>query len=84
MARFNQPRQDRRGEAFDRRYGRYEGAFARRFALRHYEPERPPRWVSRAMWDYEMWSDPDEFAYYDQDYSRRYWPGGSRWYGRDY
>jgi hypothetical protein len=76
MARFDRMRYDYRGPEYDRRYGRYEGAFARRFALERWELERAHRRRQaprRAPRSFE-----NEFVYEDQRYSRRYWPPAER------
>jgi hypothetical protein len=76
MARFNRPRYDYRGPEYDRRYGRYEGAYARRFALERWELENEHR-LGRGR--YHTLPDFDkEFAYEDRDYSRRHWPADER------
>lgn len=76
MARFKRPRHDDRGEEYDRRYGRYEGAFARRFARERWELEREHR---RGRGRFHRAPRPDqEFAYEDRDYSRRWWPEDAR------
>jgi hypothetical protein len=76
MARFNQPHYDRRGAEYNRRYGRYEGAFARRFALERWRIENEHR-QGRGRHLAPMPFD-KEFVYEDRDYSRRYWPEDER------
>ncbi len=76
MARFSRPRYDYRGPEYDRRYGRYEGAYARRFALERWELENEHR---RGRGRHRMPPPFDkEFAYEDRGYSRRYWPEDAR------
>lgn len=76
MARFNQPHYDHRGPEYNRRYGRYEGAYARRFALERWRLENEHR-RGRGRYDKPAPFD-KEFAYEDRDYSRRYWPEDER------
>lgn len=76
MARFNRPRYDHRGPEYNRRYGRYEGAYARRFAVERWELENAHdlgqgRFRSPRPFD-------KEFIYEDRDYSRRFWPEDAR------
>jgi hypothetical protein len=76
MARFNRPRHDDRGPEYNRRYGRYEGAFARRFAVERWQLEGEHR---RGRGRFRRPSPPDkEFIYEDLDYSRRWWPADER------
>jgi len=75
--RFDRPSSDARGPAFDRRHGRYEGAYARRAALDAWEAERPhgPRHRPQGhRRRYVPWHYGAEFVQRDRDYSRRYWP----------
>jgi hypothetical protein len=81
MARFNRPRYDDRGPEYNRRYGRYEGAFARRFARERWELETAHRrgrgrHLTPRSFD-------KEFIYEDRDYSRRHWPADERRMLRD-
>lgn len=76
MARFDRMRYDYRGPEYDRRYGRYEGAFARRFARERLELERDHR-VGRRPFVRPRRFD-EAFAYEDRAYSRRYWPPALR------
>ncbi len=76
MARFDRMRYDYRGPEYDRRYGRFEGAFARRFAVERYELERAHRLGRRPHARPRRFDQ--EFAYEDREYSRRYWPPALR------
>lgn len=76
MARFDRMRYDYRGPEYDRRYGRYEGAFARRFALERWELEKEHR-NGRARHRGPRPFD-KAFAHEDQPYSRRHWPPAMR------
>lgn len=76
MARFNRPRYDDRGEEYDRRYGRYEGAYARRFARERWELENAHRQGRGRYWKAPRFDK--EFTYEDRDYSRRWWPADER------
>lgn len=76
MARLNRPNYDARGEEYNRRYGRYEGAYARRFALERWEIEEAHD-RGRGRYLRPRRSD-EEFAYEDRDYSRRWWPEDER------
>lgn len=76
MAHFNRMRYDYRGPEYDRRYGRYEGAFARRFARDRRDLERAHR-LGRRPDDRPPRSD-QEFAYEDREYSRRHLPPAVR------
>lgn len=78
MARFDRPRYDYRGVEYDRRYGRYEGADARRAALEawRHEPHgprgrRPPTGSGRSgrgRSDWRVETDWDAARSYDNDY----------------
>lgn len=76
MARFDRMRYDYRGPEFDRRFGRFEHAFARRSALHRWEVERDRRHGRRPR--HRLRERPDEFAYDDRGYSRRHWPPADR------
>ena len=83
MARFDRMRYDYRGPEYDRRYGRFETAYARRIALERNRLERlrrrrrPSRRPRMPVYD-EMFRDED-FAY-----TRRYWPPAQRGLRRGY
>lgn len=81
MARFNRMRYDYRGPEYDRRYGRFEAAFARRFALERWERETPTRRrYLPGRWRFRVPPGNREF-FEDQQYSRRYWPPSrAHWY----
>ncbi|HEY8469761.1 MAG TPA: hypothetical protein VIL18_08965 [Longimicrobiales bacterium] len=83
MARFDRMRYDYRGPEYDRRYGRFEEAYARRIALERMElerlrrerrPSRRPR-----MPDYDEMVRDEDLAY-----TRRHWPPGQRRIRRGY
>jgi len=76
MARFDRIRYDYRGPEYDRRYGRYEGAYARRFAVERWTLERAHRRGRRP--DLRPRPFDKEFAYEDRAYSRRHWPPALR------
>ncbi|HEX7050390.1 MAG TPA: hypothetical protein VF188_09335 [Longimicrobiales bacterium] len=76
MARFDRMRYDYRGPEYDRRYGRYEAAYARRFAIERWELEKEHR-NGRARRRGARPGD-KEFLYEDRAYSRRYWPPALR------
>lgn len=76
MARFDRMRYDYRGPEYDRRYGRYEAAYARRFALERWELEKEHR-HGRARHRGARPFD-KEFVGEDRAYSRRYWPRAMR------
>ena len=87
MARFDRTRYDYRGPEFDRRYGRFEHAFARRSALQRWEVERdlrhgrrPRERLRERPGDFRY----EEFEYEDRGYSRRHWPRAVRPYRRMY
>lgn len=75
MSRFNRMQYDYRGPEFDRRYGRFEGAFARRFAIERWELEKEHR-NGRAR--YRRPRPIDKEFIEDNAYSRRYWPPALR------
>lgn len=75
MARFDRMRYDYRGPEYDRRYGRYEGAYARRFAIERWELEKEHR-NGRARWRRPRSID-QEFLE-DVEYSRRHLPPAMR------
>jgi len=83
MARFDRMRYDYRGPEYDRRYGRFEGAYARRIALERNRIERlrrrrrPSRRPLMPVYD-EMFRDED------LAYTRRHWPPGQRGLRRGY
>ncbi len=83
MARFDRMRYDYRGPEYDRRYGRFEGAYARRIALERNRIERlrrrrrPSRRPRMPVYD-EMFRDED------LAYTRRHWPPGQRGLRRGY
>jgi hypothetical protein len=91
MARWNRMHYDYRGPEYDLRYGRYEGAFARRAALEAWEAERPhgprsappPRWAGRAgpgrtrQWLRDWWA---EASPYDDEYLEQDWGYSRRWW----
>ncbi len=76
MAHFNRMRYDYRGPEYDDRYGRYEAAYARRYAIERYELERAQR-LGRRPYDRPRRYD-KEFAYEDREYSRRHLPPALR------
>jgi len=83
MARFDRMRYDYRGPEYDRRYGRFEAAYARRIALERDRIERlrrrrrPSRRPRMPVYD-EMFRDED------LAYTRRHWPPGQRGLRRGY
>lgn len=73
MARFNQPRFDYRGTEYDRRFGRYEQAFARKAAMdahygSDYGPWGPPPYTERGP---VRWTYDEQYMHIDRAYSRR-------------
>lgn len=76
MARFDRMRYDYRGPEYNHRYGRFEGAYARRIALERTEHERERRRRRRPPPPRPAYED--ELRIEDVAYSRRYWPPAQR------
>ena len=81
MARFDRMRYDYRGPEYDARYGRYEAAFARRYATERRELERAQR-LGRYPFDRRhpgrRLPYDDEYLFEDVEYTRRYVPPALR------
>ncbi len=76
MARFDRMRYDYRGPEYDARYGRYEGAFARSYAIERRAIERARRLGRRPSGRPRRYDE--GYLYEDLEYSRRYLPPAIR------